>query len=142
MEKKIKNRGAPPVPPWFVRELKTISPNLELKWMPQIQRFAVVTPCPINISQRGFMVEAIIHRDNNYKEPDMAVINELKRRMQEKNRMRNLDEIPQKMRQEEQAKIDKAEKERLDKQWDFMKKVYHFLNRETFVLPGEKDASG
>lgn len=136
-KQRVINRGAPPVPSWFVRELKTISPNLELKWMPQIKRFAVVTPCPINISSRGYMVEAIIHRDDNYKEPDMSVITELKRRMSEKNKLRHLDEIPQQMKREEQERIDKAEAERVAMQHEFMKKAYHFMKRETFVLPGE-----
>jgi len=141
MEKKQRNRGAPPVPSWFEKELRMISPNLRLMWMPEAERFAVVTPVPHTVSKKMYHVEAVIHRDNNYKEPDMAVINELKRRMMEKNRLRHLDEIPQQIKSEEAKKIEKAEQERQARFNDFMKKAYHFMKRETFILPG-KDGVG
>ena len=142
MNQKTNLRKAPPVPSWFEEELRMISPNLKLMWMPQIQKFAVVTPVPHTISKKMYHVEAIIHRDNNYKEPDMAVINELKRRMQEKNRLRNLDEIPKKMEREERERIEKAEKRRIEMQHDFMRKAYHFMkDRKTFVLSGNSPGS-
>ena len=143
MEKLVPNRGAPPVPSWFVPTLKkTVDPNLELLWMPEIHRFAIVTPVPHTVSKKMYHVEAIIHRDNNYAEPNMAIIHEFRRLIREKESLRSLDDIPKKMKEEEEEKIRRAEEQRRWMQHDFMKKVYHFLHRKTFVLPGKKSGAG
>lgn len=134
----FRKREAPPVPPWFEKELKMISPNLQLMWMPEWKKFAVVTPVPHTVSKKLYHVEAIIHRDNEFKEPGMDIIHELKARMREKESMRSLDDIPKKMKAEEDEKIEKAVKYRRALQHDYMKKVYHFLTRQTYVMPGEK----
>ena len=141
MEKILPNRGAPPVPSWFEKELKTIDPNFKLLWMPEAHKFAIVSPAPPSVFRpEGYVVEAIIHQEDRYKEPDMTVIRELRRLMREKEKMgeETADSELKRIREEDEAKAEKAENLRWAMQWDFMKKVYHFLHRKTFVLPEKK----
>ena len=107
MKTLFRKREAPPVPSWFVPTLKkTVDPNLELLWMPEIHRFAIVTPVPHAVSKKMYHVEAIIHRDNNYAEPNMAIIHEFRRLIREKESLRSLDDIPKQMKAEEQERIE------------------------------------
>ena len=141
MEKVLPNHGAPPVPSWFPEELKTIDPNFKLLWMPEAHKFAIVSPAPPSVFRpEGYVVEAIIHQEDRYKEPDMAVIHELRRLMREKEKTgeETADSELKRIREEDEARAEKAENLRWAMQWDFMKKVYHFLHRKTFVFPEKK----
>lgn len=122
-------------PDWFVRELKSINSRLGVIWSPQYCKWIIVSPAPVSVFRKGYIVEMIVEDENHSFLPlDRRVLDSLKIAQYE------LDNtawsIEKQLKEEERRAREKGERaaqERRRMQQDFFKKWHHFLTKKVFT---------
>lgn len=142
---------------WFVRELKTIAPELYPLWFPQYGKWMIVKDCDKviggitdihPITGRPVVVELVLedpyHRPLALTKPIIEMIRQL---LWEKNHHDKIGHVLRRGHEREGQRASEAHKTRLLLQRDFLKKAWYFIHSETFVMPSKeipgpsKDAS-
>lgn len=132
---KVKRMGRgdmiPPRP--FVRDLKLINPRYSIIWEPIGQRWAIISPAPVNVFRRGYVYEYLVESSNKRYAPlDARVIKEIKRLKWEKNRMRDLDDHLKNQKRKQEEEVFKANIQTQAKFREFGKKLEKFRTSKTF----------
>ena len=136
----LNDYSRPAIPQGFERALKLIDPNLSLLWHEKAQRWLIVTyGIPREVFRDGYVVEYIVSKDNAYAPLSEDVLYFLSRSKWERDHNarkydpRALDNHLQEVDDENDARANAAEKQRLDGFSQGAKKAHKFRTTETFI---------
>jgi len=130
---RVTRQGENIAPSWFIRELRLIEPEFYPFWDPQAERWLIVRAAPSDVFRRNYIVEYCVSKGKDYTPLDNRTLFELKRILYEKNRLREMDEHLEDMREEDEALQAMSDREWQGLKREFMKKLYKFSHEKTFI---------
>jgi len=122
----------PPRP--FIRDLKLIDPNFSVIWLTIGQKFAIISPAPISIFRKGYVVEYLVESPNGEYAPlDGRVIRELQFLMWEKNHLLTLDHHLLNQKKRERERIERMNRQTKDSFREAEKIINNAGKKKTFT---------
>ncbi len=137
----LNDYSEPVIPPGFPRALELIDPKLSVLWHGGAKRWLILTEnVPRSVFKDGYVVEHIVSKNEEFAPLNEDVLNFLREARWERDNefarkfhAASLDHHLQEVDQENQKKIDAAEKNRLDGFQQAGKKAHKFRTTKTFI---------
>jgi len=124
---RVKNSWeAPSVPKWFREELKSINRNFRPLWERISGKWLIVSPAPVSVFRKGYVVEYLVERDGCFYPLNHLVLETIRWLLWEKENTREGYSFSEHLKELEEDKLRKqgeARKYRLDAERGFNKAV-------------------
>ena len=120
-------------PAFFLRDLALIDPKLFVIWEPRGQRYAIVTPAPVSVFRKGYVVDYLVEFNGRFSALDGRVIRELQHLMWEKNHMVSLDHFWKDMDRRELEKKERVDQQTRERMAALAGKIDKFRTTKTFT---------